>query len=168
MAPLELAITTLCHSALITLTAILYLSVMPSLKLHQPAQRLAPMTTALPTLVRSTPLDPAMASVELRTSRPISLNTVLSLPLSPSMKISSPTSLVSTNTQLEALSVVTPSRPSVGVPRTARTTGSASTHGTTPGVTRAPSRSRWALAALTTKCTLVSPDSDFEKCSNSS
>merc|ERR550525_339511 len=143
---------------------------MPSLKLHQPAQTLAPMTTALPTLVRSTPLDPAMASVELRTSRPISLNTVLSLPLSPSMKISSPTSLVSTNTQLEALSVVTPSRPSVGVlmPILAKTTGFASTPGTTPGVTMVPSRSSWVTAVSTDKCTPVSLVSDQKKNQNNS
>merc|ERR1711920_938737 len=84
-----------------------------------------------------------------------SSSTELSLPLSLSMKISSHTRVVSTPTSLERLLEVTPSNSSDGEPKEAKISGSPSTPGTTPGVTRVPSRSSRVKLESTDRSTLA-------------
>merc|ERR1719361_1672144 len=133
---------------------------MTSRLLSQLAIVLVPPTPLSTTVVTSTLLDLHIMSVESTTSsKTLPPTELLPLP-SPSMRTSLPTSLESTLIKLDPLSEVTPSRPLVGEPRMESITGSASTHGTTLGETKVPSRSRWEIAESTTRCTLESLDSD--------
>jgi len=93
-------------------------------KFHQNARaHVRPIKPSNIAMIRTLP-SLATDSTKLSISRKTSTNTVPSLLPSLSMKTSSPILAVSTSTLLDPLLVATQSKPSVGVPKTASTTGS--------------------------------------------
>mmetsp|Transcript_26476 Transcript_26476/g.36178 ORF Transcript_26476/g.36178 Transcript_26476/m.36178 type:complete len:351 (-) Transcript_26476:29-1081(-) len=150
------ASTTPWPSALTTSPLPALVAAMTSFRSNPSARAPARPTPPSITLATRTSLPLLMVSEVSMPSSLISTSMVPSLLLSPSMRTSLPIRAVSTLTSLVLLSVATPSRPSVGVLRTVKTTGSALTPGTTPGVIRVPSRSRWVKLVSTPRCTPVS------------
>ena len=149
------AMTTPCKDVLImSLLKVWSLAVMlpPTLLF---VVQLAPATHQ--STMRKTKLK-VLQPTALRVSRPSSRRSTLTEPSllpSPSTKTSSHTPQVFTSTWLEPPRAVTLLSASAGELKTDKTTGSALTPGTTPGVTKAPSKFWWATAASTIRCTLV-------------